>query len=504
MAKLTGGYSDTYIGWFLKNDSGMGQRYAKIADSFISQLNSQNLVKKYIRIAKKNLGVPENMIRTVLQAADGFSAVKFQQAIQAAFDSLQPESFAGISEDITTNKEGKIVEIGSNAQRMLTNLDRELDMLEKVFSDPDLNLYYTFLEKELGFKLGYQKILNNNSKLNGILRENRKSVLNKGHLEQYKKLMTIKQEMDSLTAASGSRSASYLIKKNVADSETVNSALKYIISTVSRLRGIVYEILVKDIVSITNIADMIDERVLASLTTGAFTTNIKQVSSSGTQGGNNATSFKYNTSDIKVSIDYINKKGEVVFNIDQGMSLKIAKPSSSGVFDIKIKSSTFDKLLKISKSQGVIASHQYEAIQNILANSGRQKRDQNWEIYKYKNMERLIKTLHDSFMIAGLSGSLTKEDFATHIIINNKVYSVLEIIAMSGAGTDKSIISARMSKKQKNYSAKQAIARRRHKWIEGPNGKDSMSKDAAEQRSRLWLESGLANWKVDLSMKLKV
>lgn len=509
MAKLTGGYSDTYIGWFLKNDSGRGKKYAEIANSFISSLNSQKLVEKYRMAAKKNFKessdgkMPTDAINTVLSAAEGFSTQNFQQAIDAAFSSLQHNSFSGIAEDITTDASGKIIEIGSEAQRMLSNLDRDLDMLERVFSKPNLDLYYTFLEKELGFKLGYQKILNNNSKLSGILREDRIEALNKEHQKQYDKLIKIKQKMDDAPFLNGSRSASYLIQ-NVGGNETVKSVLNYVTQTLSRLRGLVYEVLVKDIVSITNISDMIDEQVLASLPTGAYTTNIRAVSFSGAEGNSTATSFKYNTSDLKILVDYVNNKGEVVFSVDQGISLKVAKPSSSGNVSIKIKNSSFGKLLKISAAQGIISRHQEEAIQNILANSGRDKRAQKWKTYTYKNMEKLLKTLHDSFTVVGLAGAMTTEDFTTHIIINNKVYSVLEILSMSGAGTENSIVSAKLSRKHKNHSAKQAAARRRHKWIESSDGKDSMSKTAAEQRSSLWLSSGLNNWKVDLSLRLKV
>ena len=171
-------------------------------------------------------------------------------------------------------------------------------------------------------------------------------------------------------------------------------------------------------------------------------------------------SFKIGTRDISITYNGTGKYGKAVFSIPGGISLKKSSQSTKSLFkNIKVKDSNFHKLITLTRTNlGSIMSRQnYIAIMNILANHGVKKKK--YGTYNYNRMPELLNALKKSFMVVGLAGSLSAEDFSTIFVVNDNVYNIQDILFALDSNSDSAIVAnPSMQTGQKQYANK-------HKYI---------------------------------------
>ena len=516
-------YSDIYIHWYLNDRRRLGQKYSAIANSFIKNLNSQKLIKAYSKTVKNAFDIPnQEILNEVIGFKNNATTQKFQEAINTAFQLVDTQT----AKDFGLTKKGDnwVKADGKSAlqinQNQITKISKEMlqffDMLETsmrhiemVFSseEKDITAYYQFLTQKLQVVNPNmaKDLQTNRGKYSAVLTRKRIESLNSRHQNMYNNLMEISQQAKKMKGGLKSYINTTLADPN--NTKTFKEIMNTIVTSITFLRGLVLESLEIDILSIENIRSMIDEQVMSGL---KYSPNgiIKNIISSGGNQSRSSMAFSQSTSDGTIFIDYLNKKGQVVVSVPAGMSIKKSASSTNNYIDVAIKSSSFGKLMRLTRTAGIINKRQEEAIYNILANHGKTKTgDISDDTFVYSRMTPLLNAIHDSFLVAGLAGSLTKEDLTTIVVINNKVYSVLELLANSGAGSNgQSSVKNMKMKLVDDTTTQQKWAASRHKFIYDADNPYSLSRKAALQRSNLWNGPGgiLDSWRVQLHYRGKV
>jgi hypothetical protein len=105
-----------------------------------------------------------------------------------------------------------------------------------------------------------------------------------------------------------------------------------------------------------------------------------------------------------------------------------------------------------------------EPIYNVIANHGRtifefdESQGQNSDIlsyvYNYDGWGELVKNLHRIFALTSLAGDLTDGDFAIYMLINDKLYSILDLITKFHTDQKGLSISSTLSVSQKEIAQK--------------------------------------------------
>ena len=123
--------------------------------------------------------------------------------------------------------------------------------------------------------------------------------------------------------------------------------------TTKALGGIVHEILVQDVLSIEKIRSMLKKEVISGMKLnakgeGVYINNVRLTGSqTDTQ---DSLGFRYQTKDLDINI--VKNQGSVKLEIPGGISLKkSSKSSKNGMGYIQIKSSTFGKMMAITKAR---------------------------------------------------------------------------------------------------------------------------------------------------------
>lgn len=160
----------------------------------------------------------------------------------------------------------------------------------------------------------------------------------------------------------------------------------------------------------------------------------KNITISGkTSGTSSSDMFKVATSDIKLELnvpEMLKKKknGTMSINLDLGVSLKRSR-SSMGQGKINLKSSA--KLGNILKK---IFSNQKELYIFYSALSNYRRSSQGRYVYNNKEqMESMYSFMKAAMFPWAAAGSLTKDDFAYFFVLNDKTYTVLDLLDKAGA-----------------------------------------------------------------------
>lgn len=136
--------------------------------------------------------------------------------------------------------------------------------------------------------------------------------------------------------------------------------------------------------------------------------------------------FEYNrgTVDIKFS----GELGKIKLAIPLGASMKLARLGSNDRYYLKVKeSTTLGKMLDILENNfNLMDRKKYTAFVNIFANHSREDTEYR---YEYPNMTKFNQVFNKALMVTGLAGSMTENDFATILILNDKFYSIYDIIS---------------------------------------------------------------------------
>lgn len=176
-------------------------------------------------------------------------------------------------------------------------------------------------------------------------------------------------------------------------------------------------------------------------------------------GAQHGKTYNKITSDLKVIFD------TGVEEKDIGVSIKRTSAVSKDSVLTKVKTAKLESLLTAS-----YARIDRNGLYNVIANHGRtyykfskpgeRRKSIPTDTWSYGNFGSLVQMLHKIFALTALSGELGNNDFASYIIINDEIYSILELVEdylLSKEGEEN-----RLQYISSNFTSKQEKIRERH------------------------------------------
>jgi hypothetical protein len=50
-------------------------------------------------------------------------------------------------------------------------------------------------------------------------------------------------------------------------------------------------------------------------------------------------------------------------------------------------------------------------------------------LWQYNDFSNLLTNLHKAFLLTSLAGDLNDKDFASYIVVNDKIYNILDLVS---------------------------------------------------------------------------
>lgn len=169
-------------------------------------------------------------------------------------------------------------------------------------------------------------------------------------------------------------------------------------------------------------------------------------------GASQGQSYKTKTSDYQITFQGVDE-GQFI-----GVSVKRARTNTKSAY-AKVKTTTLESLLTASQ----IDIDRY-SLYNVIANHGREYfefTESNGQghaiprgVWQYNDFNELVKNLHRAFLLTSLAGDLVASDFATYMVINDKVYSILDMVTgfFQNENTSGVSITSNLASSQKNIA----------------------------------------------------
>ena len=261
------------------------------------------------------------------------------------------------------------------------------------------------------------------------------------HQNEINKLLANMNALNELTGKSNIKVPSEV------KSDLIQSFLYSTFFTLNRMVGFVSEDILAD--SINNLT----EKEIKSI-------GLDIISDTAATGKSSI--FNVQTQDVSLSIDLSkdlkqgeNEIGNIKVNLP-GVTLKRTNVKKDNIADIHIKSNT--ELGKLLNNSDLGETH-LKAFYNSYANYNRRiSSKEKAELSRSEGndiaMANMYEYLHASFLPLALGGSLDKDDFAYYMVINDRVFNIIEIIEKIADGQDRSMVSSDLSTQQtktKNY-----------------------------------------------------
>lgn len=212
--------------------------------------------------------------------------------------------------------------------------------------------------------------------------------------------------------------------------------------------------------------------------------------------------FKIKTQDISMEIDFKKmleqgQNGSISIKLP-GASLKRTNIKQNRIAKINIKTNTqLAKLLDNSNFESKDLKNFYQAfaVYNMAIKYGN-KRGKPAQLNKNaKNgMENMYNFFHAGMLPLALGGSLTLDDFSYFIIINNKVFNIIEIIEKIASNDDFSMVTSNLSKIQTDVKNKH----NNNYYQIGPTSKNNIE---GRRRSKLVVDD-IRNRKIIMQLNL--
>lgn len=256
---------------------------------------------------------------------------------------------------------------------------------------------------------------------------------------------------------------------------------------------------------------------LANLNLGKNINNISQngffkiqVLHSGIQSSSNKNKSGYRVQTSDLSIVITDTKGEIQLKLP-GISLKrtsSGSQSSNRTYNIHVKSSSIGKLIA-NAGLGQNSAFDLNTFYNYYANNKRttHRFGENNEtvVNKVTHINQMYKAFYSAILLTAIAGSLTVDDFAYFLVINDKIFTAEEIIQKALTG-DANIIGGKIEK-DSGYStlftAQDAI-RQHHEQLfnllQKPNVND---RTQAKERSNRIIQK-INKIKLTLNLKMQL
>lgn len=483
----------------LKNGKKNSRYNEKIAEKLIKRTNQDNLAKFYRKIIKQAHGFKSDndVIKFLNKEKILFQESEFQKAVDLAFkivNQAAPIDDTKVREHIRNgikiNAKGKVEEFQGELKPALEALADFLSNVEEICNKGNTQVYYSFLKQYYGkIDEKLDKILDNKNEAIKIMTKTKKKSVETDFDILKEREKRLKSYIDELNA----KTQSIDDKGNIISKE--DNMVKYVNSLFNfqaQRAGELYEMLIADI------ANMLIENNLLPSIPGLKAEFVGQKGFSGE--GRNQNFSKY-TTDLKLNFDVA---------IPTSISIKRSKASYLSKdlegLHLKGKDMSFRTMLNVlnSRSAGLFDKQQEGALYNILANhrnaAGKQGRGGGGGAkYVYGNINQYYNALNKAMLIPAIAGSLRKEDLATLFLVNEKVYSIIDILAHANSAQIYGGFSGVNNKKQQSIRAQ-------HRWVKSKEkGKGPYDNDkiAAKERSDNIIKI-IGEQKFGLKLKLKI
>lgn len=268
-------------------------------------------------------------------------------------------------------------------------------------------------------------------------------------------------------------------------SEVIISLVMSIWSTLNRIVGFVSE----DILT-----DAIEEFILSEMK------NIGENITVVAEGTGSGSIFSKKTEDVSLKLDLKKMlkgegQGEISFNLP-GITLKRTNIKQNNIAKVHIKSDAVLSNFLDNMNMSVKLSEFYHAYADYnMAIKRKKGRALPAELNKSAaaGMMNMYNYFHAAMLPMALAGSLDKDDFAYFMIINDKVYNVIEIVQKVANNKDFSFVSS-------NLGTSQTGIKNAHNGFYQPET-DPLSNIEGDRRSDLIL-SRIRSLKVTMELNL--
>lgn len=470
--------SNYYVHWYMANSAKKVKKQNKKSLSDIKfyeaqakrieHFKMQHLANVYKNMVKKNSGLSSKQAHDFLKDTKLiFQKGNLASVINEAFQLVNSSSpYLNLTQEeieqcVQKNQLGQVVGYTGKLKDGLAAFEKFILTVETVFGQ-DLFSYLQYLKAT---SLGVDKSLLNMaiSKLGdtnaATVLNNSKKIPIEQALSKYEsskqQLNTVKNDLATMSLLPTKA------KMQATDKDSLGSFIQEIFSAQYQMAGVLLEYLVHDSANL-----LIESSLLKGLGKGL---SVVSSTHTGKKSSQHQMSFRTGTMDIKLDIHH----AKLSMTLPTGLSLKKSKTSTRNeIKSISLKSSTVGKMLDIlEQNAGIINYNQRQSFYNIYASHGRQKQGVEG-YYRYNgNLSTYLQQMNKLFLLPALAGSLTKDDLSIMFIVNNRAYSIYEILASSPDIK----VSGGLS------LSGQVQDRRKHKWKVAKEDEEPVS--AAKRRS---------------------
>ena len=468
-----------YVHWYMKTGDKNALRYENALDELKSKAWSgkvQNLMKQRV---KQTYGLKTDKdFQKFLEVSTSLLSGKnsdFARGVEFAFKALS--KFKSLSQQQIQNlstivrNENDLTNLGNKADQLFTIMDDFIDFCANFYSKTEGQDFLAFLIAENN-KNKFISDIKTEKLIKSIIDTKEARIFNRTDADLSRGAsLKFKEINTTIKSMKNSNFKNYVIQEYKNQTGERKQSLGTIINAyytnMSSIAGFMYETLLDTFLNV-KIIELMKKNAPKNV----------QISSASAKDSLNNTDSKFTfrkpTVDLKIGVD----GGQINFKLPIGLSVKRSTKSTNNKIDISIKNSSLGKLLELSRNYGLWNEVKHgEAFYNIIANHRRHASTSlrgggGGSYYYYKNkrndeaLSPIFNLMNKMFLIFGLAGSLTKDDLATYILVNNRAYSIYEIL--SKIDLPETVVGGLTNKTQMNIRSKH-----RFYYIEGESGKDT-------------------------------
>ena len=491
-----------YVHWYMKTGDVNALRYERALEDLKSKAwstKAQNLMKKRVK-AQYGLKTDKDFkdFLDISASLIGGTKSDFAQMTQMAFKSLSQfkslnqQGIQNLTTKVKTPKDLNM--LGTKVNDMFQIMDKFIAFCSNFYSQSSGQDFLAFLLSENlvtgKTKSIFQSIINTKQArlFDGTESETSRKGASQIFKEMYSKIRSTKN----------GNFKSYVIQEynNQSGKErTLGTIINSYYNFMAQTAGSMYEILLDVFLNVK----------LIELMKKNAPKNVK-ITSASTKDSSKYMETKYTFLKPTVDLTLGIEGAQINFKSPIGLSVKRSTRTDKNNIDIHIKSSTLGKLLTLSRNYGLWNETKHgEAFYNIVANHRRHKTPNptgggGGTYYYYQGdssdnaLSPIFKSMNKMFLIFGLAGALSEKDLATYILVNNKVYSIYEILSkLDLPDFSTSGISNAMQEK----------IRAKHRfYYKGEQVDTTPNMELAKERTRDLIQKNI--FKQSLSMNLKL
>ena len=470
----------------LKNSEKNSRYNEKIAKQLFN-INRKRLVAEYKKVIKTTYSFTKNseVNKFLYDERQLFSKSGFQQAVDEAFNLVHEAApffkmtDEEIAKSLVKDPKSEVVSFNKELEKTVRAMIKFMNNCTEIMNNGNTQVYLDFLKKYSGNSPGLREALSQlgDTKALRILTKTKEDLVESQFKELKNEEVELQSYIDNLNAQTSS-----VTKKGTVKSQEKNmvSYVRSLFQAQAQKAGELMEIIFTDVSNA-----LIETKLIKNISNNP---NIR-VEHTGTRapvGGGNTSFAKYTTD------NYLSLRAD----IPTKLSMKRYKGfDGKSLSKVHLKNTNLRSMLNILEARtGLFGQQQRRAFYNTIANHRRHatksgKGGGGGAVYSFKDINMYYNALNKIMLIPALAGSLTKEDLSTLFMINNKVYSIVDIIAQA----------AEYGTIGNNWNAINQQVRAGHRWKPPEENKVK----SGQERSNEVIES-ILNSKLNLSLSLSL